>query len=224
MENTLNRRRFIGWGAGLAGLGSLAYSTLSQAFADACKAAITPEQTAGPFYPGEAQFKPDSSDYPTNLTQIEGRPQAQGRVVLIQGVVSDSACRPVVGAVVEIWQACASGRYNNDKDTNPAPVDPNFRYWGESITDTNGHYAFWTIVPGAYPADTNWMRPPHVHFKVSKVGYKELTTQMYFKGEALNDKDLILLDVPKDERASVVVDFSSGAGEFNLTLQSVRKS
>jgi len=37
------------------------------------------------------------------------------------------------------------------------------------------------------------MRPPHIHFKVSKPGFKELVTQMYFPGQPLNDADLLLM-------------------------------
>ena len=116
--------------------------------------------------------------------------------MLVQGRVLDSQCRPIAGADVEIWQACASGRYNNPKDDNPAAIDPHFKYWGETRTDANGAYQFKTIVPGAYPADTDWMRPPHIHFKVSRLGFHELVTQMYFAGNPLNDQDQILKDVP----------------------------
>ncbi len=72
----------------------------------------------------------------------------------MRGIVQDLSCRPVAGVNVEIWQACASGRYNNERDPNPAPLDPNFRYWGETFTDAAGAYEFKTILPGAYPPQT----------------------------------------------------------------------
>lgn len=217
---TTDRRQFLKLGTSAAGMIALA-NPVTQALAASC--GITPPQTSGPFYPGESHFHPD-----TDLTQLQGHSQrALGEVVYVQGQVVDALCRPIAGATVEIWQACASGRYNNSNDPNTAPLDPNFKYWAEAVTDQNGSYRFKTIIPGAYPADTNWMRPPHIHFKVSKLGYRELITQMYFAGEPLNDQDLILKDVPASERDNVIVDFepselSIRTGIFNITLQSVR--
>jgi protocatechuate 3,4-dioxygenase, beta subunit len=54
------------------------------------------------------------------------------------------------------------------------------------------------IKPGAYPVDPKnhpenptWIRPPHIHFDVTGKTSR-LVTQMYFEGEALNEKDLLL--------------------------------
>jgi protocatechuate 3,4-dioxygenase beta subunit len=152
-------------------------------------------------------------------------------VVYIKGRVVDNLCRPVANANVEIWQACASGRYNSPKDPNPAALDPNFKYWAETFTNEKGEYMFKSIIPGPYPADEAWDRPPHVHFKISKLGFKDLVTQMYFKGDALNDVDLILNGLPSLERESVIVDFkpspigfepNSKMGFFEISLRSVR--
>ena len=218
-----NRRKFLKIGVGTTGALLLASRT-SKAFAAAC--GLTPAQTSGPFYPGEQVFQNDQ-----DLTRIAGKSaSALGQIVYIKGRVVDSACNPVAGAAVEIWQACASGRYNNETDTNPAALDPNFKYWGETFTNSAGEYQFKTIEPGAYPADTNWIRPPHVHFKVSRLGYKELVTQLYFKGNPLNDQDLILKDVPAGQRDSVIIEFRTSPeieanallGTFDITLQGVR--
>ena len=63
---------------------------------------------------------------------------------------------------------------------------------------------FKTIIPGAYPANKRWMRPPHIHFKVSKRGYVEITTQMYFPGHELNEKDRLLNRHPKEEQEQLI--------------------
>lgn len=171
---------------------------------------VTPKQTQGPFYPGEKQFTADF-----DLTRLPGRAErAKGQIVYVLGRVLDADCNPVENANVEIWQACATGSYNHDRDPNPAPRDPNFRYWSEAFTDAKGEYAFKTIIPGAYPADTDWMRPAHIHFRVAKRGYKELITQMYFEGDQYNDKDLILNQIPASQRGSVIVRFSPSAPSF----------
>ncbi|MCF8057665.1 MAG: hypothetical protein K9K67_00100 [Bacteriovoracaceae bacterium] len=189
------------------------------ALANAC--GITPEQTEGPFYPIADQL-----DKNTDLTQIEGRSaRALGEVCFIAGVVQDEFCQPVPGALVEIWQACVTGKYNHPADPNPAKIDPNFQYWGRTVTDKNGEYLFKTIVPGAYPATSTWMRPPHIHFKVHLRGFEELTTQMYWKGHALNKTDRILQTLSQKERELVEVEFKNRRGfpfgQFNLTLKAL---
>lgn len=212
----------------MGALSALVLGGVGRALAKDCEE--SPAQTEGPFYPGLDKFQ-NMHDLTMNGTL--------GRVVYIRGhilgVGANSVCSALSDARVEIWQACHSGRYNNAKDPNTAPIDPNFRYWGEAFTDANGEYLFKTIIPGSYPAAANWVRPPHVHFKVAKLGYHELTTQMYFKGEKLNDDDLILLDTPASERGSLVVDFQPVTpqqvqqgfdpraliGEFNLTVRKV---
>ncbi len=209
--------------ASLGALGVLAStSALARTFEAACH--TTPAQTEGPFYPVK-----DQEDKDDDLTAVRGRPQrAQGQVIYIGGLVSDENCRPVPGALVEIWQACASGRYNHPGDENPAPLDPDFQYWGRAVTDANGEYRFRTILPGAYQADTDWIRPPHIHYKVHRKGFHELTTQMYFSGNEYNAADKILQAVPAGERSSVIItfaaaDFDAGAlvGRFNLTIRKV---
>ncbi|MDA8794062.1 protocatechuate 3,4-dioxygenase [Bacteriovoracaceae bacterium] len=165
---------------------------------------LTAEQTEGPFYPERGQ-----DDTNTDLTQVEGRRQkAKGKVVILNGVVRDEKCRLVGGALVEIWQAASTGKYNHSRDPNPAPLDPNFQYWGRAITNKKGEFSFKTIKPGAYPATSTWVRPPHIHVKVHLRGYEELTTQLYFKDEVeLNERDRILKSLTQTERDNVIVDF-----------------
>jgi len=221
-KSLINRRKFLSLGAYATGTWVLA-SSVTRAIASTC--GLTPAQTAGPFYPGEAQFKPDN-----DLTQLPGHTsRAKGQIIYVSGAVLDAACKPIAGATVEIWQACESGKYNNASDPNPAAIDPDFKYWGEAMSDSKGEYFFKTIIPGAYPADVGWIRPPHIHFKVSKLGYHELITQMYFEGNAYNNDDLILKAVPEAERDRVIVKFNPSpevgadlSGRFDITLQSVK--
>jgi protocatechuate 3,4-dioxygenase beta subunit len=226
MESKIvDRRKFLKLGAGVSA-GALAMGGfLPRALAATC--GLTPPQTEGPFYPGEKNFTAEN-----DLTRVPGAPRrALGSVVYINGTVTDQNCRPLTGANVEIWQACESGSYNNAKDPNPAPRDPYFKYWGETFTDDNGKYSFKTIIPGAYPADEGWVRPAHIHYKVSKLGYHGVTTQMYFKGDPWIAKDLILLGLSPEERERVIVDFQpvgpgmepgTRIGTFDISIRSVR--
>ena len=218
MHHDHKRRHFLKFGA--ASVAALLVRRRSSA-ADLAQCRETPAQTAGPFYPGEDGFTTGN-----DLTAVVGATAAPiGQIIFITGQVRDLNCVPIAGANVEIWQACASGRYNSTTDTNPAALDPNFKYWGECATAQDGTYSFKTVRPGAYPADTDWDRPPHIHFRISKRGFQELTTQLYFKGEPLNSLDKILKNVPPHMRAEVVVDFvftparpSTRTGIFNISL------
>ncbi len=222
-----NRRDFLKVGATTAGVSALIFAgPISKTLAASC--GLTPPQTPGPFYPGESQFHQDN-----DLTLITGHTtRAKGQVIYIRGKVVDMRCNPIENANVEIWQACASGKYNNPKDPNPAVLDPHFKYWGETYSNHAGEYTFKTILPGAYPAENDWIRPPHIHFKITRLGYQELVTQMYFKGNPYNDEDLILKNVPASKRSSVIVDFQpappgheveSLLGSFDITLRTVRE-
>ncbi len=185
--------------------------------------AKTPAQPEGPFYPIVDQIDKDA-----DLIRVDGKIQiAQGKIVIVSGRVVDQHNLPVENARVEIWQACESGRYDHPSDPNTAPLDPNFQYWGIAQTNANGDYKFRTIIPGAYPAGDTWVRPPHIHFKISALGYLELITQMYFSGDSLNDKDLILKRLSKSDQKKVIVNFylqenaPHPVGVFNIEIEKI---
>lgn len=192
--------------------------------AEAPARAPTPPQTPGPFHPIR-----DQADKDLDLTRVKGREgRAKGEVIRVKGRVRDQHGQPVKKAQVEIWQANAAGRYAHERDRNPAPLDPDFQGWGIVETDDLGNYRFLTVKPGAYPAAEGWMRPPHIHFKVTLLGYHELTTQLYFAGDKLNEKDAILQDTPEAERPALVVAFAPVEdkdegrileGEFDIVLR-----
>jgi protocatechuate 3,4-dioxygenase beta subunit len=129
--------------------------------------------------------------------QHEGEPL--GERITISGSVRDEHGVPVVGALIEIWQANAAGRYAHVSDQHPAPLDPNFSGAGRCVTDAGGRYHFITIKPGAYPwrNHPNAWRPAHVHFSVfSNEFAQRLVTQMYFPGDPLLALDPLYNAVP----------------------------
>jgi protocatechuate 3,4-dioxygenase beta subunit len=158
----------------------------------------TPENVLGPFYP---MIKSVESD--ADLTTIRGHKRAaEGQVVYLMGRVLDLRGEPVRGARIEIWQANTHGRYAHTMDPNSAPLDPNFQGYAKQTTDREGRYRFKTIKPGSYPVDATYTRPPHIHFEVA--GKKSLlVTQMFFPGEALNDKDPLFTMLGKDAPLAV---------------------
>jgi protocatechuate 3,4-dioxygenase beta subunit len=126
-----------------------------------------------------------------------------GERIAVSGQLLDEGGRPVRGALVEIWQANAAGRYMHKWDQHDAPLDPNFSGCGRTLTDAEGRYRFLSIKPGAYPWGNhgNAWRPAHIHFSIFGDGLlSRLVTQMYFPGDPLLALDPIYNCI-SDEKA-----------------------
>ncbi|GAB4041355.1 dioxygenase family protein [Spirosoma gilvum] len=189
-----NRRNWLKLSLGLAA------GTVGTAFTgietdkDAC--GLTPRQELGPF--PTMKFR-TQADHDIDLTQLAGQPgKATGEVILVQGKVLDANCHPISGAIVEIWQANHHGKYRHEFD-DEGKSDPNFQGWGQAITNAQGEYQFKTIIPGLYGRRTR-----HIHYKVSKRGYHELITQLYFEGEERNLTDGILNSFTHEEQMKLI--------------------
>jgi protocatechuate 3,4-dioxygenase beta subunit len=134
-----------------------------------------------------------------------------GERIIVTGQVLDSGGRPLRNTVVEVWQANAAGRYLDQDDQHPAPLDPNFSGAGRCLTDDDGRYRFITIKPGAYPWKNhrNAWRPAHIHFSLFGSEFRSrLVTQMYFPGDPLMPRDPILQSIPDQAgRARLVSQF-----------------
>jgi protocatechuate 3,4-dioxygenase beta subunit len=142
---------------------------------------------------GDGSVSPGDHD----LTRQHGG-EPLGERILVTGRVLESDGRPVRGALVEVWQANAAGRYVHGVDQHPAPIDPNFTGAGRCLTDDEGHYEFVTVKPGAYPWKNhpNAWRPAHIHFSLFGRAFTDrLVTQMYFPGDPLFAYDPIFQSV-----------------------------
>ena len=146
-----------------------------------------------------------------NLSEVNGK-RALGQLLEIKGRVLDEDGSPIPGAVIELWQANASGRYIHKQDDHIAPLDPNFTGQGRLVTNEAGEYEFFTIKPGGYPVLVSgwWWRPPHIHFSILGVSWLDrFVTQIYFPGEPLNETDLLYKGVPDREgREAVTFEFT----------------
>lgn len=158
---------------------------------------LGPTELAGPVF-GETRVAPGDADL---TTQHPGAPL--GERIIVTGQLFDDRRRPIVGQLVEVWQANAAGRYAHQVDQHLAPLDPNFTGTGRCLTGPNGEYRFVTVKPGAYPwrNHANAWRPAHIHFSVFGRAFTErLVTQMYFPGDPLLGDDPIATSV-RDEAA-----------------------
>lgn len=146
----------------------------------ACKDADEPteEQIEGPY------FKPRS---PRRSDLVVSGTRA--KLVTMEGRVLTRSCRPIGGALLDLWHADENGDYDNS----------GFRYRAHLLSDASGSYRFRTILPGLYPGRTR-----HYHFKVQAQRLPILTTQLYFPGESGNDTDFFFSD-------ELVVRFEDGA-------------
>jgi protocatechuate 3,4-dioxygenase, beta subunit len=147
---------------------------------------------------GEGRVGPTDHDL---TVQHEGEPI--GQRIQVSGRLLDSDGRAIPNALVEVWQANASGRYKHGNDDWPAPLDPNFTGAGRCVTDDQGRYTFTTIKPGPYPWGNhhNAWRPAHIHFSLlGRAFAQRLVTQMYFPGDPFFAYDPIFNSV-RDPRA-----------------------
>jgi len=157
-----------------------------------------------------------------------------GERLIVHGFVRDQFGRPVKNALVEVWQANASGRYRHKKDQYIGALDPNFGGCGRMLTDENGYYAYRTIKPGPYPWRNriNDWRPAHIHVALSGDGWAQrLITQMYFEGDPLIASCPILNSIADEDQVrglialqdtGAFVQLDSRAYRFDIVLRGQR--
>lgn len=156
----------------------------------------TPAEVEGPFYPITPQ-----KDQDANLTKVAGKSgTAKGQIIEISGQVFDQDSNPIEDVTIDLWQANSFGKYHHPHDTSDAPVDENFQAWAIIQSGHQGRFKIKTVLPGAYPLNSKNQRTPHIHLKVSKLGYDSLLTQMYFPNHPLNEKDGLFKRKSKKEQ------------------------
>jgi protocatechuate 3,4-dioxygenase beta subunit len=112
----------------------------------------------------------------------------KGQPLVVRGRVLDTDERPIVGALLDIWQTNNDGYY--DVQQKGAQPDMNLR--GIFETDSNGSFWFRSVKPRFYPIPDDGpvgellkatgrhpYRPAHIHFIVSAAGYEPITTHLF---------------------------------------------
>ncbi len=189
-----NRRLFLGT------LGASLF-TVRGLFAELIQ---TPAQTEGPFFPDKLPLDTDNDLLIVN----DKLTPAIGEITHVTGKILDAKGNPLKNAVVEIWQCDGNGVYLHSGSDNGGKRDGNFQGFGRFLTGSTGEYYFRTIKPVPYP-----QRTPHIHYKVLKGGKELLTTQLYVKGHAGNEKDFIWQSLrTQAARDAITVDFTPVKG------------
>ncbi len=133
----------------------------------------------GPFWRAGSPREPDGASIVRSPTP--------GDPIFITGTVVGLDGRPVEGALVDVWNTSAEGFYENQ---DPDQADMNLR--GTFTTGENGQFRLRSIKPAGYPIPVNGpvgdllrvqgrhnLRPAHIHFLISKPGYKAQFSQIY---------------------------------------------
>jgi protocatechuate 3,4-dioxygenase beta subunit len=143
---------------------------------------VRPAQTEGPYFVDELLNRSDLRGDPSDGTVRPGTPL---EVALVVSGVSGNTCRPIPGAMVDLWQCDHLGVYSDVQDPSFNTKGKRFLR-GYQVTDREGRARFTTVYPGWYAG-----RTVHIHFKIRsprtrQPGY-EFTSQFYFD-DAVTDR------------------------------------
>ncbi|KAL4925612.1 intradiol ring-cleavage dioxygenase [Aspergillus undulatus] len=188
--------------------------------ADEATDAPTATAILGPFFRADTPFRQNGDNI------VKTAPKAsdpKGEMAFMHGRVVDfESKKPLVGAVVEVWQASTNGLYEQqDKDQEE------FNLRGKFRTDDDGRYSFYCLRPTPYPVpddgpagkvlklmDRHPFRPAHIHIIATYDGYKPLTTQIFDRKDPYLTNDSVF--AVKD---SLVVDFVERKGDPQAGLE-----
>ncbi|CAI6301015.1 unnamed protein product [Periconia digitata] len=179
----------------------------------------TSSSILGPFWSPNAPFRELGGS-------IIQDPAPNGQTTLMHGVITDlDTKKPIPGAVIDIWQASANGRYDFQDPENQSPN--NLR--GKFRTNDKGEYWFYCYKPTAYSLPTDGaagelfkaldrhpMRPAHIHLMMTAEGYKPVTTQIYPRDDPYVTNDTVF--AVKDD---LLIDFTPKQGDEKATLDLV---
>ncbi|MFC3087371.1 dioxygenase [Tabrizicola soli] len=166
-------------------------STLVEEQNTPCPPGTTPATLPGPFYRDDVPELPAGA----NLSR-----DGLGEALAVSLRVTDLDGGPVPDALVEVWQANACGRYENqDPDRQPE-----FNLRGRLRSDAMGRLSFRSVKPCGYalPEDgrvgrlmsalgLRLERPAHIHFKVTAPGFRTLVTHVFDRDDPAIRRDAL---------------------------------
>lgn len=146
----------------------------------------------GPFYLPDAPNKALGDDI------SDGR---DGVTVLVHGTVTDTLHKPLPGAIIDTWQADATGTYPiQEQEHGQDKMDLR----GVFQCDDQGRYYYTTVLPKPYTVpydgpvgtllragDRHAWRPAHLHYIVRAPGMNAITTEVFFENAEYLDNDAV---------------------------------
>jgi protocatechuate 3,4-dioxygenase beta subunit len=106
-------------------------------------------------------------------------PDEPGKKIRVLGTVTDKEGKPVINALVYLYQTDYRGWYAADAPhviANEGDMR-HARLFGYVKTDANGKFELHTVKPHGYP---NSDLPAHIHMHVDMAGYKPYVTEFLF--------------------------------------------
>lgn len=170
--------------------GSLGVSSLVCLLNNSCAGERTTANLLGPFWREGAPTLRNGDSLLRTVTP--------GDPIFVTAWVRDMDGGPVAGARVDVWHASAEGFYENQ---DPEQAELNLR--GTFETNAEGKIWFRSIKPRGYPIPVDGpvgdllraqrrhnLRPAHIHFLISKPGYKTQFSQVYSSDDANLETDV----------------------------------
>jgi len=157
----------------------------------------------GPFFIDDAPMFPIGADISSG---------ASGQPLYAHGRVLDTEGKPVIDAILNVWQSDDRGLYDVQDNFDPEKM------WGRGriACDAEGRYAFWSVMPTAYPAPMDaalgdlirnttgkYWRPAHLHFAIETKTADSLVTHIFTRGSEHID-----CDVAFGVRPALIMDFT----------------
>jgi protocatechuate 3,4-dioxygenase alpha subunit len=176
----------------------------------------TPSQTVGPFF---------SIGLVRSGENVLANNKTSGQPILIRGTVYDGKGTPVQDALIETWQADASGIFDHPNDPRHKKADPHFFGFGRAPTDGDGVYWLKTIKPGAMPPVNGETYAPYINVRVFMRGMLiQAHTRMYFSDEEkANAVDPVFNLVEAGRRRTLVAVLQKGndlpSYRFDIRMQ-----
>ncbi|KAI1144135.1 aromatic compound dioxygenase [Hypoxylon sp. FL0543] len=172
----------------ILGLESLVDEITSSLLSASGPSDVTPSCILGPFYRANAPLRPNGGSIVQAAPDSDWYKSAEPLLAHVHGrVLSATTGEPIPDVILEVWQAGPNGLYEQQDEAQP---DMNLR--GRFRTDSEGRYAMICLRPTAYPVpsdgpggrllqmlDRHPWRPAHIHFIVSREGFRTLTTQIF---------------------------------------------
>ncbi len=151
----------------------------------------TPSQTVGPFF--AYGLAAEQYGYPNSQIVDGTMAREDAKRIRIAGRVFDGQGAVIPDALIELWQADASGRYGAEGSSG-------FGRQGTG-TDRQGRFIFDTIKPGAATGHA-----PFVTIVLFMRGLlTHVYTRLYFSDEVqANEADPTLATVPTDRRGTLI--------------------
>lgn len=124
--------------------------------------------------------------------------EGKGEYMYVEGRVLTTSGEPILGAVIDTWEADSTGLYDTQYPHRTAP-----ECRGRLKTDEEGKYGYRAIVPAPYfirhdgpvgelllALGRHNARPNHLHVVINAPGFHKLTTALYLEGDPYLSNDV----------------------------------